>query len=221
MDNLILIGTPARRQIFRTRLPDLLPLAAGTSPDDLPTLPPGMVIVDLNLDETPARLGAWRELAPACLLGAAVLYPMGAMLAASGGPAAFPCFGLNALPGMLERPVWEVSSPDPAQAATLTSLLARMGVTGEQVADRTGMVTPRILCLILNEAFLMAQEGSARPEDIDIAMQLGVNYPAGPFAWADKLGLPLLLTLLERLWADTGETRFRPAHLLRTRAMPG
>ena len=76
-----------------------------------------------------------------------------------------------------------------------------------------------MLAMIANLGCEMAQIGIAAPKEIDIAMKLGLNYPLGPLELADHIGLPTLLTILERLQAITGEDRYRPSLWLRRRAM--
>lgn len=86
------------------------------------------------------------------------------------------------------------------------------------VQDRIGMVMPRILCMLINEASFALMEGIASPEDIDTAMKLGTNYPAGPIEWADRIGLRHVVAVLDALHADLGEDRYRTAPLLRQMA---
>jgi 3-hydroxybutyryl-CoA dehydrogenase len=83
------------------------------------------------------------------------------------------------------------------------------------VPDGPGLVFPRILCMIINEAAFALMEGVASAEDIDTAMKLGTNYPLGPLEWADRIGLDQVLGVLEGLQAEYGEDRYRPAPLLR------
>jgi 3-hydroxybutyryl-CoA dehydrogenase len=61
----------------------------------------------------------------------------------------------------------------------------------------------------------------ATPEDIEVAMTKGVNYPRGLLAWADEIGLERVLRWLERLQADYGEDRYRPSPLLRRMVRDG
>lgn len=89
------------------------------------------------------------------------------------------------------------------------------------VADSPGLVFPRIVSLIINEAARSLSEGVARAEEIDLAMRLGVNYPEGPLRWADQIGLDEVLAVLEGLERETGDDRYRPAPLLKKMVRAG
>jgi 3-hydroxybutyryl-CoA dehydrogenase len=98
---------------------------------------------------------------------------------------------------------------------------ASLGQRMELVQDRVGLVSARIICQLINEAAFALQEDVARPEDVDTAMQLGVNYPHGPFAWADILGMRNVVAILQALHADYAEERYRVSPLLRQMALGG
>ena len=73
--------------------------------------------------------------------------------------------------------------------------------------------------MIANLGCEMAQIGIATPGDIDLAMQLGLNYPRGPLELAEHLGLDTTLAILERMHWITGDDRYRPSLWLKRRAM--
>lgn len=89
------------------------------------------------------------------------------------------------------------------------------------VKDAPGLVFPRILSLIINEAARSLDEGVAQTEEVDTAMRLGTNYPLGPLRWADQVGLDEVLAVLEGLQRETGDDRYRPASLLRKMVLSG
>ena len=95
------------------------------------------------------------------------------------------------------------------------SLVASLGKESAEVKDAPGLVFPRILSLIINEAARSLDEGIATAEEIDIALRLGTNYPQGPLRWADEIGLDEVLAVIEGLEEETGDDRYRPAALLR------
>jgi len=82
------------------------------------------------------------------------------------------------------------------------------------VKEAPAFVVNRILCLMLNEAFYVLDEGLASAEDIDKGMMLGCNHPIGPLALADLVGLDTLLHIMEDLYKELGD-KYRPALMLR------
>jgi 3-hydroxybutyryl-CoA dehydrogenase len=63
--------------------------------------------------------------------------------------------------------------------------------------------------MIINEAYYTVQEGTAEREDIDLGMKLGTNYPHGPFEWCAKIGIQNVYELLEAVYDDTKEERYK------------
>jgi 3-hydroxybutyryl-CoA dehydrogenase len=96
-----------------------------------------------------------------------------------------------------------------------------LGKETVRVKDAPGLIFPRILSLIINEAARSLEEGVASAEEIDVAMRLGVNYPHGPLKWADQIGLDEVLAVLEGLQRESGEDRYRPAPLLKKLVIAG
>jgi 3-hydroxybutyryl-CoA dehydrogenase len=89
------------------------------------------------------------------------------------------------------------------------------------VADGPGLVRVRVVCCLINEAVSALMEGVAEAADIDKAMQLGTNYPHGPLAWADYIGLDTVLGVMTGLFNEWGEDRYRPSPLLRRMVLAG
>jgi 3-hydroxybutyryl-CoA dehydrogenase len=73
----------------------------------------------------------------------------------------------------------------------------------------------RILAPMINEAIFVLQEGVATKEDIDLGMKLGANHPIGPLALADMIGLDVMLMVIETLYEETADSKYRPATLLK------
>lgn len=95
------------------------------------------------------------------------------------------------------------------------SFLSEAGINYSIVPDRVGLIFPRIVSMIINEAAQVYSEQIASKEDIDTAMKLGTNYPFGPLEWADRLGVELVYNILAALQRDFGEDRYRPHPLLK------
>ena len=70
------------------------------------------------------------------------------------------------------------------------------------VPDQAGLVSARIVAMIINEAFFTWEAGAASKEDIDTAMKLGTGYPYGPFEWAELIGIDKVSKLLKRLFEE-------------------
>lgn len=89
------------------------------------------------------------------------------------------------------------------------------------IDDSPGFVSQRIMAMIINVTCNIAQQKIAKPDDIDIAVKLGLNYPSGPLEWADRLGPKRILTILESIHRSYAEPRYRPSPWLRRRAELG
>lgn len=96
-----------------------------------------------------------------------------------------------------------------------------LGKTPVEVAEGPGFVVNRILIPMINEACFIYQEGLASVEDIDTAMKLGANHPMGPLALGDLIGLDIVLDVMEVLYTETGDSKYRPCTLLKKMVRAG
>ncbi len=103
-------------------------------------------------------------------------------------------------------------SPDPHPPAGGAEAKARPAAGG---------VLERIVCQVINECAFALGEGVGSAQDIDTGMALGLNYPRGPLAWADEIGLERVLAVLDGLWEEYREERYRAAPELRRRVRAG
>ena len=124
-------------------------------------------------------------------------------------------FGFNGFPTMFNRDVLEVSVLRSDDKAQLKKVCEALKTEFLLVDDRVGFVTPRVICMIINEAYYTVQEGTASRNDIDLAMKLGTNYPYGPFEWCEKIGLKNVYRLLEAVYDDTKDERYKVSGLMK------
>jgi 3-hydroxybutyryl-CoA dehydrogenase len=130
--------------------------------------------------------------------------------------------GIAALPSIIQKPLVEVAPTIFSPKETLEiarRFFQSIGKEIEIVQDRVGMVLPRMLCRIINEAAFAITEDVATPQDIDTALKLGVNFPYGPFEWAEQIGLKQVYAVLLALHSDLQEERYRIAPLLKQMAI--
>lgn len=124
-------------------------------------------------------------------------------------------FGFNGLPTFLNKSLFEVSVWRKEDKKSLELTCNKLATEFSLVDDRVGLVTPRIICMIINEAYFTVQEGTASREDIDMAMKLGTNYPYGPFEWCTRIGIRHVYELLLAVYEDTKDERYRICPLLK------
>lgn len=99
--------------------------------------------------------------------------------------------------------------------AAVVELANKLGKTPVDVAEAPGFVVNRILIPMINEGIGILADGVANAEGIDEAMKLGANHPIGPLALADLIGLDVCLAIMETLYREFGDTKYRPHPLLR------
>ena len=104
---------------------------------------------------------------------------------------------------------------------TVTELATVLGKTPVKVEEAPGFVVNRILIPMINEAVGILADGVATAEGIDQAMQLGANHPMGPLALGDLVGLDVCLAIMETLYREFGDTKYRPHPLLRKMVRAG
>ena len=99
--------------------------------------------------------------------------------------------------------------------SAIKALAEKVGKTPVKVNDAPGFVGNRIMIPMINEAIFTLMEGVASAEDIDNVAKLGFAHPMGPLALSDLIGNDTVLAIMEVLYAGYGDTKYRPAQLLR------
>ncbi len=118
----------------------------------------------------------------------------------------------------------EIVRPITASDETIATAVAFAEACGKdavEVLDRAGFVVNALLFPYLNNAVKMWEQGTASIDDIDTAMQGGCNFPMGPFALLDLVGLDTSLAILEALYAEFRDPNYAPATTLRRKVAAG
>lgn len=101
------------------------------------------------------------------------------------------------------------------------NMAVEIGKDPIDVKEGPGFVVNKILIPMINEGIVVLEEGLASVEDIDKAMKLGANHPMGPLALSDLIGNDTVLHIMNTLYAETGDPKYRPARLLKTMVRAG
>jgi 3-hydroxybutyryl-CoA dehydrogenase len=124
---------------------------------------------------------------------------------------------INGWPTFLKRTVVESSCNSDDVKSNGEKIFLAFNKTVEWVPDVPGFITARVISMIINEAYFTLDEKVSSKKEIDLAMKLGTNYPYGPFAWSEKIGLKKVYELLTML--SISNSRYKPSALLKTEAL--
>lgn len=127
----------------------------------------------------------------------------------------------NPVPVMKLVEVIQGLATSDATKKTIVELCGALGKTAVEVNEAPGFVVNRILIPMINEAIGILADGVASAEDIDNAMKLGANHPIGPLALADLIGNDVNLAIMEVLYTEFGDSKYRPHPLLRKMVRAG
>jgi 3-hydroxybutyryl-CoA dehydrogenase len=183
------------------------------SPDGAQDLDPPFLILDCNQGE---ELDAPLQGGPQ-----AICCAQGSLSTLDPGGSAV---GFHLLPPLEEAALVELTrGPDSAASAAAAAerFFGTLGKHTTWVADAPGLVLGRIVCQVINEAAFAVAEGVGRAEDVDAGMIHGLNYPRGVLRWADEIGLDHVLAVLDALYEERREERYRAAPLLRSLVLSG
>jgi 3-hydroxybutyryl-CoA dehydrogenase len=104
---------------------------------------------------------------------------------------------------------------------SVVGLFQAAGFAVTRIDDVPGMAVMRTVAMLANEAADAVNQGVCSARAVDVAMQKGVNYPRGPLAWADSIGIGHVVTVLSNLASTYGEDRYRVSPLLRRKLATG
>ncbi len=127
----------------------------------------------------------------------------------------------NPVPAMKLVEVIRGLSTSEETTAVIMELAESLGKSPVKVEEAPGFVVNRILIPMINEGVGILADGVATAEDIDKAMQLGANFPMGPLALGDLIGLDVCLAIMETLHREYGEDKYRPHVHLRKMVRDG
>lgn len=157
------------------------------------------VVIDLDFENTPERIELLKASSSLVIINS-VLHTL------SETDASF--VRINGWNTLLKSNVIEAASLNEAAKEKATIVFNQFGKTVRWVPDVVGLITPRVISSIINEAHYALAEGVSTKEEIDTAMKLGTNYPYGPFEWSEKIGVENCKALLQKL--SEQQQRYQP-----------
>jgi len=172
-------------------------------------LPAYDLLIDTCFERHPTQIEQYRTSAKPVLIGS-VLFSLQEL-----GVLNEPVARFNHWATFMERTTVEYAVTY-AQEESFENLFRQLGISFEKTKDVPGFVSARIVSLIINEAYLAAEESVSTREEIDTAMKLGTNYPNGPFEWCNRIGPKNVYLLLQKLSATAH--RYKPAASLKPEA---
>ena len=198
-----------------------------TPADGLAQLQPAAFVIEAVFEDMAVKKALYAELDPQLAADTIIAsntstIPITSMGALVSHPERF--VGMhyfNPAPVMLLVEVIRGLATSDQTVADTVELARAIGKTPVVVKDSPGFVVNRILAPIINEAVFLLSEGIASREDIDTAMKLGANHPMGPLELADLVGIDIALHTMEILYEEFGDSKFRPAPLLKQMVAAG
>lgn len=227
---ILIIGEEKRASELKSKLPSVIPVKTATNPRNT-ELKSFDFIFDLNFDdlENPGKnLEFFSALKDVPVIVGAVKKQIAEMvhnykrkLPVNRQDILCKLIGMNTLSTFINRSKVEISLLNPEDKNLIKLIAQQLNWEPLIIEDRVGMVTPRIVLMIINEACYTLQEGTSDIRDIDMAMKLGTNYPFGPLEWADKIGVRDVYETLLALYDDTKDERYKICPLLKTKYLKG
>ena len=203
MQILVLADAASKEELLSRGCADNVEVTWIGSVREVADHPQAHALIDLMFELNEERLAVLNSFLPRPVLINSVSIPLSA--------AGSSFVRINGWPGFLKAERVEAAGNEENRAEA-NAVMACFHRRLEWLPDTIGFVTPRVISMIINEAYLSLGEGVSTKQAIDTAMKLGTNYPFGPFEWAGHIGLSNLLTLLRALHLDN--PRYEPAALL-------
>ena len=208
---IIVLGTDEQQEEFRLKpFPDASEIFFLTDFNDLKSVPSAYIIFDLCFEPVPERIELLAAFNKPVLINSVVN-----TLKGLGLPENF--IRINAWPGFLNRKIIEVATGFESQKAAAETIFQLLQWPYQLSPDTPGMISARVIAMIINEAYFALGEGVSSKQEIDVAMKLGTNYPLGPFEWGEKIGLKNIYKLLQKL--SSVSLRYSAAPLLEKEAL--
>lgn len=157
------------------------------------------VYIDLLFEMDAERTGQLKKLLPKPVIVNSVAYTTKAIGA--------DFIRITAWPTLLQRSLTELAAPEGYD----TTLIETVFDECQLVPDIPGMITARVIAMIVNEAYYTLGAEVSSKEEIDTAMKLGTNYPYGPFEWSERIGLKRIYELLKVLSRADARYAIAPA----------
>jgi len=176
--------------------------------DEPGPVPDADAYIDLLFNLSAERTDKLKSLQPAAIIVNSVINTSAEL------PGGF--IRINGWRSFIKRTLVEASCKD-ADKAAAEKIFSCFNKTVEWVPDIPGFITPRVISMIINEAYFTLDEQVSSKEEIDTAMKLGTNYPYGPFEWSTIIGLKNVFELLTVL--SKTNSRYTASSLLQKEAL--
>ncbi len=213
--NVLVIGNEAQQAECALKFAGHAIMWAANHPKAIATFGEADVVFDFAIARAPEQISTYQNHSKLVAFLDVTTQPLSAYTRSVNHQVMATLFGFCGLPTFLNRPLLELTVRQNEDQPKLNEVCQALGTHFSVVDDRVGLVTPRVIAMIINEAYFTVQEGTASRQDIDLAMKLGTNYPYGPFEWCAKIGVSNIYHLLESLYADTTDQRYKICSLLK------